>query len=425
VGGRVRLRIGLAVAAAAVAATGVVAVATITATGSPPRTAGGVGPELTSLPPATIARPVTTTVPPTTLPPVPVGVPDEPDPEPAPPAAGVPDGFDGRGIVVVAAGGADVATSPNGTTIVRAREGIVLPALGRRRGWIRILTTCDEEAWVRTTEVAAVETADPGVIGPGFDIADAVVVVDPGHGGPNIGTASPDGSMAEKDVNVDISRRLRDLLTSSHTVDWESGTIFTGAEVPAVANVVLTRVGAGADADYEAGLTFRATLANALGAHAMVSIHNNAGWEIDLDVPGSDVYYQSQVAESRRFAELLVEEFRRSFGGFEADWVGAIETGAKSRLSPRDGSSQYYGILRQAEMPTVIAEGAYLSNASEAALLATAAFRQAYAEAVYRALVRFLSTDHVAAALSYDPVVWAGGAGSGDPQPDCTLPAQP
>jgi N-acetylmuramoyl-L-alanine amidase len=44
-------------------------------------------------------------------------------------------------------------------------------------------------------------------------------------------------------------------------------------------------------------------------------------------------------------------------------------------------------------VPAVIVEGAYISNPSEEALIITDSFRQAYAEGVYRALVRFVTTD--------------------------------
>jgi N-acetylmuramoyl-L-alanine amidase len=169
---------------------------------------------------------------------------------------------------------------------------------------------------------------------------------------------------------------------------------------------------------------FRSDLANSINAHAMVAVHNNAGWEISLDEPGSDVYYQSQLPESRRFARIMVEEMLLSFGPFEADWVGAVETGAKSRLSAREGNAQYYGILRRSLMPTVIAEGSYIANQSEADLLATPEFRQAYAEAIYRSLIRFLTTDDTGEAGDSDPEIWAGTAGSGDARPDCVIPEQ-
>ena len=75
-------------------------------------------------------------------------------------------------------------------------------------------------------------------------------------------------------------------------------------------------------------------------------------------------------------------------------------------------------------MPTVITEGAYIGNPTEAELLATAEFRQAYAEAVYRALVRFLTTDDPGDGSDQDPVIWRGDAGSGDARPECIIPSQ-
>ncbi len=290
--------------------------------------------------------------------------------------------------------------------------------------WIEIFTSCDESAWVHRSEVEATAPAPEAAIGSGFDFADAVVVIDPGHGGPNnIGAASPDG-LTEKEVNLDISWRLRDLLTASHVVDWETGEVFTGSDIPAAKRVILTRAGDGEDADYEAGLHFRSNLANAAGAHVLVSIHNNAGWEISLDTAGTDVFYQSQIPESRRLARIMIEEFQRGFDGFEADWVGAVIVGAKSRLSPGDDASQYYGILRRTLAPAVIVEGAYIANPSEAALLRTPEFCQAYASAVYRSIVRFLTTDDGGNGPSYDPEIWHGFAGSGAALSTCEIPAQ-
>ncbi|HJR90992.1 MAG TPA: N-acetylmuramoyl-L-alanine amidase, partial [Acidimicrobiia bacterium] len=52
-----------------------------------------------------------------------------------------------------------------------------------------------------------------------------------------------------------------------------------------------------------------------------------------------------------------------------------------------------YTLLAISEVPAAIIEGAYISNPSEEALIMTDAFRQAYAEGVYRALVRFVVTD--------------------------------
>ncbi|MDJ0923886.1 MAG: N-acetylmuramoyl-L-alanine amidase [Acidimicrobiia bacterium] len=366
----------------------------------------------------------TTTTTTTTLPPVPYGVPTEPMPGAPAPAPLLTDDFAGTGVVTVAAGGAPLRETPDAEPFVVAREGLVFAARQMQGDWIEVFTSCDASAWVEADDVLARPPAPPAEVGAGFDFADAVIVIDPGHGGPwNIGASSPAG-LAEKTVNLDIAQRVRDLLAEPRSVDWATGEIYYGTEIAAANWVILTRVGAGEDGDYEAGLFYRTSLANAANAHAMVAIHNNAGWEVRLDHPGSDVYYQSQIPESRRFAKIMVEELRRGFASFEADWVGAVENGAKSRLSPREGHPQYYGILRHSEMPTVIAEGVYIANQSEADLLATAEFRQAYADAVYRALVRFLTTDDTGESDDSDPEIWYGDAGSGDARPQCEVPSQ-
>jgi N-acetylmuramoyl-L-alanine amidase len=412
-----------------------VALALSVAACTPSDIAAGTDVELTTLPPVNVTTTTTTAAPAPTVPtttstitttttiPVPVGVPEPQAAAPAP-SPGLAAGFTGEGVVTVAAGGAALYLEPDGEPFVTAREGLLFSARGMEGDWIEVFTTCDAPAWVRSSEVAAVPPAADAEIGRGFDFGEAVIVLDPGHGGPwNTGAASPAG-MAEKTVNLDIARRVRDLLRESRSVDWATGELFSGGDIPAAAWVISTRVGEGDAADYEAGLFYRSFLANAANAHAMVAIHNNAGWEVRMDTPGSDVYYQSQIPESRRFAKIMVEELLRSFVAFEADWVGAIETGAKSRLSPREDNPQYYGILRRSEMPTVITEGAYIGNQTEADLLATPEFRQAYAEAIYRALVRFLTTDDIGGGRDLDPVIWQGNAGSGDARPDCVIPSQ-
>lgn len=417
---RLALTLALALSVAACTPGDIAAGTDIELTTLPPVTATSTPTSLAPTPPPMTTTSTTTTS--TTIP-VPVGVP-EPQPADPAPSPGVAAGFAGEGVVTVASGGAALYLQPDGEPFVTAREGLLFSARAIEGDWIEVFTTCDAPAWVRSSEVAAVPPAADAEIGRGFDFGDAVIVLDPGHGGPwNTGAVSPSG-LVEKTINLDIARRVRDLLREPRSVDWATGELLFGEDIPAAAWVISTRAGEGDDADYEAGLFYRSFLANAANAHAMVAIHNNAGWEVRMETPGSDVYYQSQMPESRRFAKIMVEEMLRSFAAFEADWVGAIETGAKSRLSPREDNPQYYGILRRSEIPTVIAEGAYIGNQTEADLLATPEFRQAYAEAVYRALVRFLTTDDVGGGRDTDPIIWEGNAGSGDARPDCVIPSQ-
>jgi hypothetical protein len=95
--------------------------------------------------------------------------------------------------------------------------------------------------------------------------------------------------------------------------------------------------------------------------------------------------------ESPRLGGLIVEELRAAFSRYDADWVGGRGNGLASRVG-NDGND-YYSVLERSEVPAVIVEGAYISNPSEEALIMTDEFRQEYAEGVYRAIVRFVTTD--------------------------------
>lgn len=374
---------------------------------------------------ATIASPTqtstTTTTTTTTIPPTPTTLPETPAPDPAAPLAGqaTPAGI--QGAVVVAQGGADLYEELGSEVLTRAHEGLVFPVTGRSGDFLEVLTPCNDINWVETSEVAFSPATSVQLIGAGFDFADAVIVLDPGHGGPNFGATGPSG-LREKAVNLDIARRTRDILSTPHTINWVTGEVLDGSLIPAAGQVWVTRSEGPEGADIESGLTFRTSLANALNAHALISIHNNASPDGPYEGPGSEVYHQYLDDDSKRLAGLLVEEMRRGFARFEADWVGALDAGAKFRV--RENGDEVYGILKRSEVPAVIAEGVYISNPSEDALLGTPEFRQAYADAVYRALVRFVTTNDAGSGFT-EPPPYRATPSSGGPQSNCKVPAQP
>ncbi len=350
-----------------------------------------------------------------------MALPAHPQPDPAPPAPALPDGS--TGVAVAAGGGADVATDPNAEPFVRAHEGLVFPVIARQGGWLQIRHQCEGSAWIDGSQVAFTPRLfDGDFAGVGLDMSDAIVVLDPGHGGPNTGAVGPLGTL-EKDLNLDIARRTRDLLAAPHDVDWDNGVISIGKSIPPAGAVWLTRTEGPAGADIEAGLVFRATLANEARANALVSIHNNASPDGPTDVTGAETYYRVEDPESKRLAGLVIEELRRSFAPFDAEWDSALDAGAKYRVRS-DGVTDLYGVLKNATVPAVLVEGAYLSNMAEEMLLLTPEFRQAYAAGLYRALVRFLTTDDPGSGF-VEPINRTASPGSGSPQSSCTIPAQP
>lgn len=320
-------------------------------------------------------------------------------------------------------GGAPLSVAPGAMPFQIAREGLAFPVKQIFGEWMEVLTPCDTTVWMPKNAAEFERTSFPQQAGPGFDLTTSVVVIDPGHGGANVGAVGPTG-LVENDANLAIARRVEELLTESHHIDWTTGRVTAGDTVPAVGRVLLTRTEGPPGADYEAGLLYRATLANLAGADVLVSIHNNAAPEGPISEPGSEVFYSIRDPESKRLAGILYEELLRSFIRLDAAWVGNSDRGARYRLSPR-GFIDYYGILRRSEVPTALTEGLFISNRDEEALLRSPEGQRAYAEAVYRGIVRFLTTDDEGSGWS-DPIpTTAPVAGVGDARPDCIVPPEP
>ncbi len=287
---------------------------------------------------------------------------------------------------VITRAGANLSDDPDGGGTAIG-GGMIFPVTAETDNQFQIMDNCNRPGWIGAddVDVGRVPTERNGTMDR------SVFVIDPGHGFPDLGAVGPSG-LTEAEVNIDVSARIAALLGDSHDIDWATGTVGSGDTIPAAAAALLTRYPDGPEeGNYELGLTFRAALANAVDATALVSIHHNTEPTRDLDQPGSSAFVSVTNPESPRLGGLVVEELKSSLSRFEADWVGGRGNGLVSRVGT-DGED-YYTVLEQAEVPAAIVEGAYISNESEEALIMTDAFRQAYAEAVYRALVRFVTTD--------------------------------
>jgi len=238
--------------------------------------------------------------------------------------------------------------------------GIVLPVrgLGADAAY-RVATPCGREA--------VVAGAQP--------ITGAHVVLDPGHGGEETGTAGDadgDGSreFAEKTLNLVVAEKVKERLEARG------------------ATVVLTRLG-----DYRIALRTRAEIAVNLQPLAFVSIHFNGGHDLTTPDPGTETYYQIASADSKRLAGLIYEEVFAALQRYEGvAWVADRDFGAKYR--PASDGGDYYGILRRtAGIPAALAELGFLNNPPEAALYLRGDVQDVLADAVARAVVRFVGTD--------------------------------
>jgi len=206
------------------------------------------------------------------------------------------------------------------------------------------------------------------------------IMVDPGHGGKDSGTSTP-GGLAEKEVTLDISLRLRHLLEQ------------------AAFEVVMTR-----DKDEAVSLRQRTALANAQGADLFVSIHLN--WIGQGQGRGMETYYLGPtedpellqltarenrdsgygLADFRKLLDHIYLSVRRDESRRLAESVQrTLVTDLRQRhptLVNRGVKTAPFAVLVGTEMPAILAEVACLSHPEEARLLATPQYRQDIAQAL-------------------------------------------
>lgn len=312
--------------------------------------------------------------------PLPTPVPPTPAPLPSPtPPAGLDPAL-AAAVTTKPTVGVRQAPHPAAPVISRLRAGIVLPVTDRRRTFVRVLTPCEVTGWVSTADLVghARTTAPP------TSLDDAVFVIDPGHGGMQRGAVGPNG-LREADANLGIAHRL---LARLHR-----------------AKVFMTR-----DADFTAGLNYRTRLASALGAHALLSIHNNSMPDGPSKIPGTETWHQHQSAPALRLAQLVQGELVEALNSFKINWVADHKAGTRTRLNAH--GQDYYGLLRGSTAPTVIVEAMFISNAPEANLLASPDGQEAVAAALARVMQHFADT---AEPDIMKPYAGAAGTGGGVP----------
>lgn len=218
-----------------------------------------------------------------------------------------------------------------------------------------------------------------------------IVLIDPGHGGADGGAPGVSGQVKEKDLTLAFSRELRALLA-------ERGLV----------RVALTR-----NEDRALTLDQRAAIARTLGASLLVSVHMDSA--PDALARGATVYSLSDVAsdaEAARFAqaENALSGARTSEGDGSVRFLlsdlalrdqmedsAALATrlvrsaGPGMLLRPEPHRFAAFHILRRSEVPGVLFEAGYISNAEDEARLITREGRRPIVAALARAIETELS----------------------------------
>ncbi len=218
------------------------------------------------------------------------------------------------------------------------------------------------------------------------------IVIDPGHGGKDVGAIGPDGTM-EKDLTLAVSRKLAAALGAK-----------TGARI------VLTR-----EDDSVVSLDQRTAIANQYKADLFLSVHMNAA--VVKGARGSETYFLSadasdeiakKAAESENSSvsaaaaapssdvklilwDLAQQEYLQESSRFATDIQE--EMNAIAGIQNRGVKQAPFKVLVGASMPAALVEVAFISNPEEEAKLKSDAFVTTVVDAITRAVMKY-KTDY-------------------------------
>jgi N-acetylmuramoyl-L-alanine amidase len=211
------------------------------------------------------------------------------------------------------------------------------------------------------------------------------IVIDPGHGGDDLGARGPGGA-AEKEIALQIARRVRTMIESRLGL-----------------RVFLTR-----DDDRPMSLDDRSAYANSQRADIFISVHANAAMGTALK--GAEVYYlsperelQTRSAETQeallpalggnsRLIELLPWESAQSRSVEQSSALASVvEQALRARveMSPRAVQQAPLRVLVGATMPAVLVEVGYLSNPEQERALTSGGYQDQVAQSLFNAVVLF------------------------------------
>lgn len=217
------------------------------------------------------------------------------------------------------------------------------------------------------------------------ELYETVILVDAGHGTPDPGTSAADGTR-EKDLTLAYTLALKEL-----------------ADKQSRAKFYYTRLeDSRLDADYSTDLHMRPEIANNLEADLFLCVHFNA--HDSSSYSGTQAYYNEtqndwQTFNSKKLAGLLLQKV-----------AGALELKALGSFP----AAELYTVVKEAKMPVVLLETAYLTNANDLAAVKDPAKQQAAAQALYDALMEAVG------AIEADRQ--AGTARYPSPSPDAASP---
>jgi N-acetylmuramoyl-L-alanine amidase len=282
----------------------------------------------------------------------------------------------------------------------RVTKAVVLDAAGGQSAQMAIdMVAVDRETFLRAAAIdnhlprpqrqTAVNEEHPGDVRP-------VVVIDAGHGGIDPGTRAPSGEV-EKNLTLEFATALRSKL-----------------EATGKYRVVMTR-----SDDTFIELSERVQTARQLRAQLLISIHCDALARGDGAAEGATVYTLSDKAsdeeaqrladaenradaiggvdladEPNEIADILIDLAKRETKAFSANFARNVvkDIGATAHLYKHPLKSAGFRVLKAPDVPSVLIELGYVSNARDLRQLVSETWRSRTADAVAHAVQTYFAT---------------------------------
>lgn len=199
----------------------------------------------------------------------------------------------------------------------------------------------------------------------GDDDGTKKVIIDPGHGDSDVGTRGVSTDRLEKEVNLEIALKLKDILQQKgYTVIMTRDS----DEPIAAANEPDAKVRKRADMEK------RENIIKESNADIFVSIHQNF-FDGGSGARGPQVFYHDRGAKGYELAQYVQDELNTRLG----------------IKNPRDINSGDYQLLRPGNQASIIVECGFFSNPEEEKKLQKDDYQQTLAQAVGEGIEQYLS----------------------------------
>ncbi|MDR2499624.1 MAG: N-acetylmuramoyl-L-alanine amidase [Treponema sp.] len=273
-----------------------------------------------------------------------------------------------------------------GLALLDSRSVIPVPAPFVERG----------QLYFPETFIATIKWAlDNSIQNDRFRFRIAAIIVDPGHGGKDVGAVgvhTVDGKplrVMEKDVTLKVSKLLHAQLSAAYPDK----------------RVMLTR-----DRDAYPSLEDRVLIANSVPlkeneAIVFISIHANASF--NKTARGYEVWYLSpdyrrNVIDKEKYADsaeiipilnaMLEEEFTTESIMIATAISERIKESLGKTIPFRGIKAEEWFVVRNARMPSVLVELGFVTNEEDALLMTNDAYLKKLSDAIYKGIADFITT---------------------------------